>query len=617
MRIRHMGVMIGLLLVFGLVIPLGSAEYYDSYEAWKKACKDEANYAGMCAKGEWGNKQMYQGDRCFYEWKEDGIECDANLADVAYSQSGNKEYTSLLHGGSAYCNGKGVGCYIGGGTCNQGTCQLRVCDIDNDGDGVLSCLDNIWPGVIPSGPGYAGPNQYLGVVDTDYGGVARTYNLPISYITDCDEGDASINSLHYNPRASDVELISIDFPKEIDAGWFKIESYKDRTEKDRKFIPREPYSPYDEIEITVKFRKHLECNTRWDLIGGKIVVLADGGELFKTDRFEVIEVYEDSINKGAFPDKFGFYTPGIPEGVRWNSLIKGKNPEYRIILKGWSNGITQNEADMEKLVDAISQGRAISFRIEDAKGEKIETPRIPMTNCVRLYGDGEQAIVFSRAEIEFEQPQLKGESVGLKSLMKWSTDGYQKLITTSPFKEYKSHLSSIIDLNKFEHTTLFSPSKCKDENLVDVRFDNFNYAGVEGNAGLGNVRITGAGKTSKLSEVIVHEVGHVVGRLSDEYAPYEDKMPDILDNTNCLNNYDVSQWGNFANPKTGCIRSKYLSRSTKDSIMNYGVFGDIHKFNIVSCGYLIKGITNAGTGQSHWPECSRLDTVKPGDPSWA
>ena len=607
-----------ILFVFLILLPLASADYYD---VWHDSCDDESNYEGMCARGEWGNVPRYQGDRCLYKWKESGIGCDAHLVDVA-----TKELSAGgIHSGTVQCSGEGVGCYIDVGTCNQGTCQLATCDIDSDGDKALSCIDNIWPGHISSPIGVAGPNQYTEEVDTDYGGVVRKYNSPISYITDCDDNDASINSMHYNPRASDVESVSIDFPREIVGSWFKIESYKDRTERDRKFTPQAPYSPYDDIEISIKFRKHLECNTRWDLNGGKIAVLADGGELFKTSYFEVVEVYENYFNKGNLPDERGFYTPGTPESVRWSSSIKGKNPEYRVILRGWPNGITQNEADMEALILAISLGKTITLRIEDKNGNKIETPEIPMTNCARTYGEGKHGVVHMRGLSAGQNPQdMISASNSLRE------NAFNKIY---PFNNEISSFSFFADLIEdndplITRVTAYHASQvssCGSDKSLYVYYTN-EFMGRSNRAystpGVNGIYMPPyrAGFSDALVEL--HEASHSFCGLYDEYPPtgmsiYQGifnrkSLKNCADSLRGFNEYDllgfVKDGKRYSDAFPPCF-TVLTYRASEDSLMGTFSSPEAKKYNIPSCSACLASIRNNKDWKAYFDECKDSNQI--------
>ncbi len=291
------------------------------------------------------------------------------------------------------------------------------------------------------------------------------------------------------------------------------------------------------------------------------------------------------------------------------------------------------------------------------------TFHVPATNCVHLSGNGPRKVVFERGD------SLQG---GVADFLSKSTDiinnGFDSI---DPFKTYINQFSFYADLEQVDQSKLVdennhfasgkpvvTASNCgQDASEYLFVFENNSYApawtDTVTNPPVVFLNIPVILKLSldpnfnTVSNIVptatIHETGHALGRLHDEYiyakmgSPFNgfDLIGDLNDTgmaeENCTLNpaslytYDDGtglKWYGDSN-RQGCSFALHPSdyslyyRPSNASIMNSGSHST--QFNVISCGYLISAIkgepVDKAHAQTHWPECMTLDTVKPVTPT--
>ena len=299
-----------------------------------------------------------------------------------------------------------------------------------------------------------------------------------------------------------------------------------------------------------------------------------------------------------------------------------------------------------------------------------------VTNCVSLGGTGTDNIVFLRGNTfqgsasDFMQDANYIINTGFKAV--------------DPFKTYIDHFSFLADLQVFDQHLLTSVndpiffdsaqpildrSSCgpSDMEYIFLFDDGTHYAAWTSSAlhkvVFLNVHKNPVDGLDNLAITAIHESGHSMGRLNDEYLTmfnsetattttyggvdtnfsnlppaspnYSRLIGDMsdyeLDQENCtldpVSSYTALDangnivWYGANKLYQGCTYSmsstanyKLYYRPSNDSIMADNSKSD--KFNVISCGYLISAILGETVDQwhaaKHWPECMKLDTVKDG-----
>ena len=290
-----------------------------------------------------------------------------------------------------------------------------------------------------------------------------------------------------------------------------------------------------------------------------------------------------------------------------------------------------------------------------------------MSNCIPIDVSGDRKIVFNRSD---------NSVVALPKITDY-LDYMNKTIATfgtiDPYKSYRSHFSFYTDLNRLTFSgsnipqsqyscqgnvagTFFQPVADDIDSVfvfIDSSESRTHLAGatVSGlntaNIYLPNPQIREMVNGHYESQVDyylvpVHEIGHALGMLQDEYkcnnisGQSNPRLGTVMENENCALNPGVE----FADSSDGTLYGSttikaVTSRYTTDpmyipsakSLMNLlslqnsiilpdGTFTRIadQRLNVVSCGYLLSAIMRQPTDKAHaekyWPDCAKMDTVK-------
>ena len=351
-----------------------------------------------------------------------------------------------------------------------------------------------------------------------------------------------------------------------------------------------------------------------------------------------------------------------PTGTFWQTVVNG--PTYgasydKPLLNLIGAPTSYVSQVVEAAIESVSAKRPVFLKFVGTNiGSRADTPfyyNIPdMTNCARVGGNGMFPIVAMRSKDfllasipgkivpSFNVTQLIDKMVGFKGL----------LDNIAPFSTNKGKFSYFIDLknhdshawldefdkitdpsavlqDNFFNSTLPTISSCTLPGATYMWYTDLRSIGLPGGIAGGNSFAIDLSSVNPYTPV--HEFGHAFVNLNDEYAygdrNYSKGIPTLdLPLTNCaLNNparkytYGGKLYGGtnfspctwethyFVNENGKSILNQFF-RPSENSIMRHSI--ESNKFNIISCGYLLKKIRgNSSPVGSYWPECWTLDTI--------
>jgi len=290
-----------------------------------------------------------------------------------------------------------------------------------------------------------------------------------------------------------------------------------------------------------------------------------------------------------------------------------------------------------------------------------------VSNCINLSGTGFRKVVFQR------NINLSSFLPTTASYVNFTKTVVSKFLNTEPFMTYAHDFSFYIDLSQVTFEPYNHPQSCIGsvagtdflpiDNDTDTSFINMlsdpKRPYVSGltvdltkgsfeNVVLPSTIPTINGHTESMDDysyVVIHELGHGIGKLQDEYDCTDDtNLKDSYTGYNMsVNNEDCVFYPEFEfyNPiddllyGSTTIPSPYIIHHASqegtpnmfipslDSIMNSSASttgqvlqdGTItrfpeHRFNIISCGFLISGILlepmDIEHAETHWPQCYQM-----------
>gem|GEM_PF-2997876 len=274
---------------------------------------------------------------------------------------------------------------------------------------------------------------------------------------------------------------------------------------------------------------------------------------------------------------------------------------------------------------------------------------LPFSNCFDWSGNGSKYIVFIE---DGTRVPIAGDYVTeVRSIV-------NKFESVDPFKTYKDKFAFFIDLKaqssasfdkysiggstffKNPEQTLISNSSCpalKSATYIYLTNDHsiWGYTSTDSNAvrEIGNVIFMNTPALSEAgldaSVVAVHELGHAIGKLDDEYLDTDPMFGEPWDmyNTigeledsleNCSDVPSLDYWDEVSNviyASTSIQGCHYVStsegfeyyRPSENSIMNDD--SESQSFNVISCGYLVSAILGEplyqAYAEAHWPAIDR------------
>ncbi|OHA18244.1 MAG: hypothetical protein A2664_02130 [Candidatus Taylorbacteria bacterium RIFCSPHIGHO2_01_FULL_46_22b] len=264
----------------------------------------------------------------------------------------------------------------------------------------------------------------------------------------------------------------------------------------------------------------------------------------------------------------------------------------------------------------------------DATDFYIDDLTYSVNNCVKLEldigGNGPKKIVFMRGD---------GWNSSVNDFLSNAKIIRDRLLTIEPFETYQGQFSFYADLKKHSQSSSFTGSSDFVKSQSSCGTDGFTYVYFFQDANREAWSIQGKG-VSFLDYPhfvedpldVIHEMGHAIGNLDDEYysSTYTPAFPP--EETNCASD----PFDTYRNPVTnrmygaaqqvGCYyKNDTYYRANDESLMgnNYDsskIDIPANKFNVPSCARLVVAIkgetpTKANAAQ-YWPECFVLDTAK-------
>ncbi|MBU6390013.1 hypothetical protein KGQ31_00505 [Patescibacteria group bacterium] len=351
-------------------------------------------------------------------------------------------------------------------------------------------------------------------------------------------------------------------------------------------------------------------------------------------------------------------TPGKENGFQIERAVDAENSVFQAVGKTKANAVSASD-DLSAVTSISSPQIAYRVRAVLPDGTFSDNTNVAsVSSCVHISGSGPRKVVFTKGD---------GWNVNVNDYLSQVNDiinnGFKSI---DPFKTYINQFSFYADLEQIDQSKLtdrenhfasgepvVNSSSCgKDATEYFFLFDNNSYVSswtdIATNPPVVFFNVPEVLKLTSdpnfntenpIPAVAMHETGHALGHLNDEYiyakagTPFSgyDLIGDLsyagLTEENCTLNpaslYTYNdgtglKWYGDANHQ-GCSFSLHPNdyssyyRPSDASIMNSGSHSD--KFNVISCGYLISAIKNEPVdkahAQTHWPECTNLDTVKP------
>jgi len=289
-----------------------------------------------------------------------------------------------------------------------------------------------------------------------------------------------------------------------------------------------------------------------------------------------------------------------------------------------------NVAELNNCVDMLDNPamNSIVFRREDNLAYNVKTLLKQVNSTVGNYFAQVDPYksYFSTFEFHFDLKQLKHSDLSYSG-NKVSFDSGPMVKSTSSCKNNTRAFVSLLD----------NPGLYYAWTDVTSGPASYIYMNVGSNYTSENGTEYANTTVRSFSNTILHEMGHALAILNDEYTQSGDWLSSITsgyDRENCAINpssaftssVDGLMYGAPASNSTlgcGVATSSLIGiyRSTPLSIMsdNLGSNSASTKFNVISCGYLVAGILLDPIDKTHaekyWPACMKMDTVKDGIPT--
>ena len=440
---------------------------------------------------------------------------------------------------------------------------------------------------------------------------------PVERRDDCDDKDP----WSHRYASANIQSVVVDFEP----------SYVQTVKSNKNYTPKSPYNLLDSIKATVTFNK--KCGMKPpgpnDALSKPMnvsIVKGDGTEIPIVDT--IYNKYDQA--KGVYMDYVFEMSVNLQEIMTEEAIAAiAKNPGWRLKFVG------------PDLVDDF-RGAVVPPNVTK------DTPKyqpLPMTNCAQTYGSGRHKVVYMRGQ---------SANLGATSLLdKVSLTVNKGFRIIEPYKTNVDAFSFFTDLrNHYDSTwrdrianiTMPGPQVFPEISSVSscgkfgsVYIGLIKMPALKIKVGLLTRLLPVGGIASQRGKhilmdpeqmflfemVVVHEFSHVFGGLFDESAPAKKAfMPAGIDPANC--SYNPSSGYFFSGRIYGSLNAegcahglsdqngKKLYRPSIDSLMNdHGGWGVGDKFNVVSCGYLLKAIKKGSSAHSYFPECAAMPGIIP------
>ena len=561
-------------LILFLVLVVAVVNVADAAESIATSCVGQPNGQQCYASDGTYNGACYDG-RCLtideFNYKVTKVMCDGlSKNNGCYNPEPVKEsianYVCIPKPVGSSCSipysCRGPGCLAGApSTCDSTPKCVRQISPDNDNDGVRKCQLAY---NLADGYRYTGSN------------IPNTCDTALN-TGGCDEGSCPLDCDDNDPYESTIRFADITSTEIV-----MDPEYKKETKEIRKFTPQIPVTPFDNFNIIVTVKK--KCGVK---------------SILQMPAFPASLITSDAAGKEILVSS-GALSPIDLTTYQWK-------------IVGWPNGITLNNEVMETLVDSIALKRKVFVRItgQDPNEKPKETP-ISMSNCVQTYGNGKHKVVNMRAfSAKLSIGNLFDKNFENRVL------GFKEIDPFSTYKDKFSHFNDLQIVNdvlwglkngiyvNYEEPRRIS--SCKDASQYFF-YNLKTYRGIV--ARVDNSEIAFLSPVVD-SVVAVHETAHSFCGVYDEYPLESFKGKGVETFPSCALSpeerylYGNTLYGEFTH--IGCT-SDLTYRPSFNSIMRFHVANQ--KFNVISCGYCLAKIIG-GDPKSHWPECMKLDTIKP------
>jgi hypothetical protein len=322
----------------------------------------------------------------------------------------------------------------------------------------------------------------------------------------------------------------------------------------------------------------------------------------------------------------------------------------------------------DKIIEDIAAKGVVTVKIGGAVDPDQKVfENLPATNCVKLFGTGPRKVVFMRGK-------SWNSNVGtfIQLIDNVLSNGFARI---DPYAKYYSQFSFYGDLKKIDEDSLshdpefptFTPgaadimkanSSCfgvVDNSTRYVLYHDMPvYEGVVGE-GIHPAFTLPDKNTAFINSVYnsgmyipgltIHEMSHTLAKLLDEYIKalaepvgsfwnYKVRGAVGVMARNCTTSprtdyrgSDHLMYGDITSNGCGFIYEPGMSpkidprtyyRPSAEGIMNTEYAGELSKFSVIDCGYVVAGIKGeeitTRNAQKYWPECMGMNTIKDGIP---
>ena len=477
---------------------------------------------------------------------------------------------------------------------NQLSCTASKPCLDSDNDLRPVCQDSIIP--IKTDPGFS------------FGNIKA----------DCDDKD--IWSHYYG--SANIENVDVTF----DPGFVSA------AKSNKKYTPQTPYSLLDTIQIKITFKKKcgLPAPTPAAVPMNIFLVLQDGRELPLA---------------GANPVSFTKVSDYV-----YTKTIDLQTYLTEDMIAAIAKAATKGQGGKES---AIFKLKLLGHPYGDMPRTLIgkDTPKyanLPLTNCVQVFGEGKHKVVYMRDKIG-----------GNGQILDWSKSGITGFTSIEPLKTYQNQFSHFVDLKKHDYSfsSIYSKTIRKLRETSSCGFWNSMYFGMyldtTSSYGIGNgwvayqesldtAIIQVGGYDKWLPHMLVHEFGHAFANLADEYynpdlnnsfQDENDIRKNLIPHCSLEPARDYSSGGKIygatniesctiASRDPGYPNRPKIFRPSLDSIMHSSYVPlpgyaqgsnteNYTRFNVVSCGHILKRIKDTPSAKQYFPECAAMPGIIP------
>lgn len=390
--------------------------------------------------------------------------------------------------------------------------------------------------------------------------------------------------------------------------------YIKKTEAERLFRPTSPYNLFDYLIC--------EATTYHDIVPAETAYL-------------MMEV----PGEAAFE-----ITSGRLEPTKNPTIFQWKIPDGSL---DWPKPWTSDNSIIERVIEGIKRNGKIFCKVNYNQTELTSYPEEPVTNCVHLWGNlikrtsgtnGFKIAFVRGASTSFTAPEIVDRGITVYENGFWRIDPFQQQIYRKNFEYYadllkyndtpdKMSLRERIDGNRVlflpplvyeELKTEENGSSCYGKDFYylhsDKTYDPEARASTRADSGI--MIIWGAKPPfdEYYKKTYIHEFGHnKVCNLNDEYVAF---LSRVEKGTNCTNNPSdpnrpCASFLTYGDCFPGCSSAGAFRPSATSLMINNAKA--VFKFNVISCGYCLKGLGVSNNMTNNWSKCMGWNTVKPGD----